>query len=529
MNDIILKNGIIVDGTRSNPYQANVCIKDGVIVSISTDQSEKAVEEVDVSGYVVSPGFIDIHSHSDAAPLVSYSVEGKVVQGITTELVGNCGTSFVPTTPEHHEEVNKWLIETTGVPLHGLNPAQESVSNYAINVQKNGGGLTNFGTLVGHCTLRIGSMGYVNRDPERSEMELMKALLDRELKRGAFGLSLGLIYPPSVYSKRQELIELAEVVAQNHAMLTVHMRDEGAHVLEAMDEMISIAKETGVHLQISHLKPWGKPQWGLSSTMLDKIDKARADGVDINCDQYPYIAGSNQLTSVIPSWAHEGGENAMMARLIAREDGICEGIEEALQYKDGPSAILIDNTYGHHPEYEGKFISELSKEFGLNSVETVLKLLIECHTCVHTVDFCISEEDMVNIMRRRDIAVGTDGSALPFDARVVSYLPHPRNYGTFPRYFSIIREKKLMPIEDAVYKVTGLPAGIMHLNDRGAIVQGKVADITVFDQESIKSNAGYMDPRTKPVGVPHVIINGVFVVKNGELTGARPGKVLRHQ
>lgn len=527
MYDIILKGGKIVDGTRAKSYHANLCIAQGRIAKITTEDIYDGNEVLDVSGLIVSPGFFDMHSHSDSAPLVDYSVEGKLVQGITTELVGNCGTSNLPTTPERHEEVNRWLIETSGVPLLGLDPAVTSVSEYAEKVEAKGS-LTNFGALVGHCTLRLAAMGYVNRDPSPEEMETMKALLARELERGAFGMSLGLVYPPSVYSKRSELVELAKVIAKYHGMLTVHMRDEGAGVLASMDEMIDIARESGVHLQISHLKPWGKPQWGLSSTMLQKVDLARAEGIDINCDQYPYLAGSNQLTSVIPPWAHEGGADRMVERLKNREGNICQGVAETLAYKDGPSAILIDNTYGYHPEYEGKFLSQLAEEFGMDPVDTVLKLLIDCHTCVHTVDFCIQEADMLNIMSRTDISVGTDGSALPFDNRIVPYLPHPRNYGTFPRYFSIVREKKLLPIEDAVYKVTGLPAKIMGLSDRGVIREGNAADIVVFDWESIASDAGYLDPKIKPVGVPHVIVNGKFVLKNGELTGKRPGKVLRH-
>ena len=525
MYDLVLSGGLVVDGTRAKPYLANVCIQDGRIAKITPDPVSDAKEILDVSGQAVAPGFIDIHAHSDASPLVDYPVESKLAQGVTTEIVGNCGISNLPATPEHWEEIEQYFAAQLELPLYGKRVAQASVTDYAQAVKEHGAS-TNYGVLIGHGTLRLAVMGFVNRAPSDEELEQLKALLDRELSRGAFGMSLGLIYPPSAFSAKEELIELAKVLKKHNAILTVHMRSEGPKIFEAVDEMLEITEKSGVHLEISHLKLMGKPQWGRSGELLAKIKDARARGLDINCDQYPFTASSTSLTALMPHWSHAGGRGAMMQRLETREGTICQEIAQEMDNRGGPDTILVASTHRHHPEYEGKYISQLAGEFGLSPVDAVIKILLECQTSVNCVYFCINEADMLNIMSQMFISVGSDGYAMSYDPEYTKTNPHPRSFATFPQFFQLVREHSLMPLEDAVYKVSGLPASVLGLKDRGVIREGLAADLTVFDPQNIASHSTFMDSKVRPVGIPYVIVNGQFALREEKLTEKREGTVL---
>jgi len=520
--DLILTGGLVVDGTRGEPYVANVCIRDGKIACITKDAVTDAAEVVDVSGLAVTPGFIDLHSHSDEAPFSNDVLESKVAQGVTMELTGNCGSSILPALAERLESMVAYVHQKKG---KGVNPYL-SVTDYVREANEAHRMPINYGALVGHSALRIAVMGFVNRDPDAQEMEQLKALLDREMSRGAFGMSLGLIYPPSAFSSKEELVELAKVIAKYDGIMSVHMRNEGPRIFQAVDEIISIAEASGVHAQISHLKLMGKPQWGKSPELLKKIEDARARGVNITCDQYPFLASSTSMTALVPHWAHEGGAKDMIRRLKNREGDICEAIGKEMANRGGPEAVLVVSTRNYHPEWEGKYVSELAEEFGLNPVDTVLKVLLECDTSVNCIFFSMNKEDMLRIMKRMFISVGSDGNALSLDRTANKTKPHPRNFATFPRFFQIVREEKLMPIQDAVYKMTGLPASIIALRERGRLQEGMVADIAVFDPETFGSEATFLEPRVRPTGMHHVIVNGKFAVRDGVLTAEREGKAL---
>lgn len=527
MYDLMLKNGLIVDGSGAAPYAATVCVKDGKIACITNETVTDARQVLDVQGHIVAPGFVDIHSHSDGAPLVGYLTESKIAQGVTTEITGNCGTSSIPATPESLEELNSFISTDLQMPLFGAKIGRLSITDYAADAEA-AGIATNFGNLVGHSTLRLAVMGFVNRDPNEEEMERLKAMLAQELERGAFGMSLGLIYPPSAFSSRDELVQLAKVLKQHHALLSVHMRSEGAKVLEATEEMLSIAEESGVHLQISHLKLLGKPQWGKSEILLKKIEDARARGVHVTCDQYPFTASSTGMTAVIPNWAHDGGYDAMMERLGHPTEQLKAEIAEKVEERGGPHTILVISTNSVLPQCEGKYISELAEEFGLTPVDTILKLLIEAELVVKCVYFCIDEGDMLNIMPRPYICVGSDGYAYSYDPQYTPSNPHPRSFGTYPQFFQTVREKALMPIETAVHKVSGLPAQWLGLKDRGLLKEGYAADITVFDPENITNRSTYTQSKVRPVGIDYVVVNGKLAMEHGVLTAERAGKVLLH-
>ena len=526
MYDYVLKNGWIVDGGRGEPYRADLCIKDGRIAEI-TQAAPEGGETIDVSGLIVSPGFIDIHAHSDASPLVGYPVESKLAQGVTTEICGNCGISLLPTERGCEASVQEYFSSELEMPLNGKQIAMSSMGAYADAVQRSGTAL-NVGMLVGHGTLRLSVMGFVDRPPTAQEMEQMKALLDRELSAGAMGMSLGLIYPPSAYGTTEELIELAKVVKKHDAILAVHMRSESVHIFEAVDEMLAVAEKSGVHLEISHLKLIGKPQWGRAKELISKIRVAQTHGVRVTCDQYPYTASSTALTALMPNWSHAGGNEEMLRRLREREGTLCEEMEQEMENRGGPDAILITSTHGSHSEYEGKTISDLAKEFSITPLDTVIRILLECKVSVACVFFCISEEDMLDIMAEPFICVGSDGYSFSYDERYTKTNPHPRSFATFPQFFQTVREKQLMSIQDAVYKATALPAQILGLHDRGQLKKGMAADITVFDKDQIVSRSTYLDPKVRPVGIPYVFVGGKLAYCNDRTVDFRSGRVLLH-
>ncbi len=535
MYDLILRGGTVVDGKRSQPYAADICIREGRIARIAPEGGEEAREVVDVSGLAVAPGFIDIHTHSDACPLVDYEPESKLHQGITTEITGNCGTSILPSLPENSREIVQYFFDDTSMfsqvvlnekdrSLDGLYGVEEYARAVAAH-----GCTANYGQLVGHGTLRGAVMGFVDRDPEPEEMEQLKDLLERELKAGAFGMSLGLIYPPSAFCKREELVELAKVLKKYDALLTVHMRNEGPRIFQAVDEMIDITRRSGVHLQISHLKLMGKPQWGRSQELLDKIEAARQEGMTITCDQYPYTATSTSMTALLPKWAHDGGVSALVARVKAPDQRLKDETAAEMEDRGGPAHVMVSGTHGYHPEWEGRTVAELAEELKLSPADTVVHALDCCGGRVACIYFSIDEGDMLNIMKDMDIAVGSDGYGLSFDRSITITDPHPRSFGTFPRFLRLVREHQLMPLEDAVYKITGLPADILGLRDRGTLAEGRIADITVFDAERVRDTSEFTDSVRKPEGICHVLVGGEFALRQGRSAGGRKGAVIRRE
>ena len=516
--DIVLSGGLVIDGTGKKPYTANVCIQNGKIACITTKAAE-AAQVLDVTGLAVTPGFIDTHSHSDANLLLDAPTESKLAQGVTTEIIGNCGMSVIPATEEFYEEINQY------VQLNYNTHARRSVSEYAADVREKGLSI-NCGVLVGHSMLRMAVMGFVNRDPDEQEMEQLKQLLDRELSRGAKGMSLGLIYPPSAFSSQEELVELAKVIAKHGGLLAVHMRNEGAKVFEAVEEMITIAQRSGAHVHISHLKLMGKPQWGRSVELLQKIRDARANGIHITCDQYPFHASSTLVTAMVPHWAHAGGPEEMMRRLRNREGTVCEEIRKEMENRGGPHAVLVVSTKGAHPSWEGMYMDEIAQELGVDPVDAVIRVTLETKTTGECIYFSMDPQDVKNIMGEMYICVGSDGNALSYDKNFTKSNVHPRHFAAFSQFFQTVRENRLMPLETAVHKATGLAAEIMSIADRGILAEGMAADIAVFDPETYESRSTFMESRVPPVGMRHVLVNGEFALRDGKLTQRKTGKVI---
>ncbi|MBQ8089806.1 MAG: amidohydrolase family protein, partial [Pyramidobacter sp.] len=455
-----------------------------------------------------------------------YEPESKLAQGVTTEITGNCGMSVVPSTPETNAAISEYFFSELELPRHGLSiEGMHSLSDYAARVAAKGTAI-NYGLLVGHGTLRGAVMGFVDRDPSAAEMEQLEDRLEQELDAGAFGMSLGLIYPPSAFSKREELVELAKVLAAHDSLLTVHMRSEGPRIFEAVDEMIDITRKSGVHLEISHLKLMGKPQWGRSGELLAKIEAARAEGLNINCDQYPYTATSTSMTALLPGWAHDGGISELAKRVAAPTDELKSAAAKEMDNRGGPSCVMVSGTHGMHPEWEGKTVEQIAASFGCAPVDAVMRVLTSCNGSVACIYFCINESDMLNIMKDMRISVGSDGYGFSFDRAITATNPHPRSFGTFPRFLRIVREHALMPLEDAVYKMTGLPAAVLGLNDRGVIREGAAADLTVFDWNAVTDTSEFTDSVRAPRGIEHVIVNGAVALKGGVAQKTRTGGAL---
>ena len=518
---LILKNGDIVDGSGKPRYRGDIAIRDGLIQAIGV-VNEESTESIDISGMVVSPGFIDTHSHSDLFLIHDPSSLPKIMQGITTEIVGQDGLGEAPIRQEFVAEWRRYLSGLNGDPP--IKWSWEDMEGY-LDVLEASKPAVNVVSLVGHGNLRLLAMGMEDRKPSEEELEEMKRLLRESLEEGAIGLSTGLIYAPCVYSDTSELVELCKVVAEYSGVFVVHMRNEGDQLLESMDEVLTIARESGVHVHISHFKAGGKINWGKSRDALRKLDEEKGIGLRVSYDQYPYTAGSTFLSSLLPSWAHDGGVEMLLARIKDNETREKIKAEYGERF-DGNRATGWDQvlvTYvesAENKQFEGKNLAEIAEIRDQQPVDALMDIVIEEKNMASMASFTMSEEDIKRIMSHPLGMVCTDGLLLG--------KPHPRAYGAFPRVLGrYVREQGVLGLEEAVRRMTSYPCGVFNLGNRGLIKEGFIADLVVFDPTSILDSSTYEDPRRFPVGVEHVIVSGVISVSNGQYTGDRNGKVIR--
>jgi N-acyl-D-amino-acid deacylase len=524
MFDVAIRNGYVVDGSRLKGKKAAVYISGGKIAEISEDAQKPARESYDAEGKIVSPGFVDIHSHSDLSYAFAPAMETKLMQGVTFELAGQCGGSSVPTTPAVYASIVKerWY-SSSDAPTWEEYPVS-NMTEYAADFDKRGASI-NMSSLIGHGTLRSCVMGWEMRQATPEELDKMCGMLDEMLRQGAPGISFGLIYPPGSFCDTAEVIALAKVVAKHDKMLAVHMRNENAGVFKAFQEMIDVAKATGVKLQISHFKLMGVAQWGRADELLHMLDLARAQGVRVHCDQYPFMASNSGLTSCVPLWALDGGRDKLVERNHTPEltEELNEGIIAMTDSRGGPDRVVVSLTHPRMPEYENKSLSEIAGMLGVSVVDAIRELLVRTRGQVGCIYHSISEGDMLKIMARTDICVATDGSS--YSLTDLPGKPHPRNGNTFPAFLKYVREHKLMSIEDAVYKMTALPATLMGFDGSfGYLRPGYAADVTVFDWDKIEVKGTYADITPKPEGIDYVFTNGRLVYDHGTFTENRPGK-----
>ena len=527
MFDAVIKNGLIVDGTRAKPYNAALYIKDGKIAEISADADKPAKVVYDAAGHMVAPGFIDIHSHSDISYLSTPTMEAKLIGGVTFELVGQCGISIVPMNDRNLELNLSCQSSVVKVRPNKDSYAPRDMVGYKKDVEEHGISI-NVGALIGHGALRSSVIGWEMRQMTETELKEMCDLLDKMLEQGAAGVSFGLIYPPGSFCDTNEIVEIAKVVAKHDKILAVHMRNENKGVFKALDEMIEVALKTGVKLEISHLKLMGSTQFGKTDELFAKIELARAKGVRIHADQYPYSTSHSVLTSSFPKWVTDGGYPAFVKRLQDDEifaEIIKDGLPE-MYNRGGPENITVGEIpNGDYPEIIGKNLLEIAEMLNMNLFDALRHILIKCNGCIQCLYKCMDDDDVLTIMSRKDICVCSDGAAFPLDDP--NGHVHPRNTGTFPRFLKLVRENNLMEIQDAVYKMTGLPATIMGLSDKiGFLKPGMNADITVFDYDNVADGATFDEPTGKPTGIDMVLVNGELVLDHGVFTENRPGKVM---
>lgn len=499
--DVLIVGGTVVDGTGSERFRADVAIRSGRIVRISREglPRDGAVRVIDAEGRIVSPGFIDLHAHLD--PLLRLpAAESHVRQGVTTALGGPDGSS-------------PWPLGTF------LDTAQA----YGLGM--------NVAFLVGHNTIRRKVMGMANRAPTEDELEQMQAMVAQAMGEGAFGLSTGLKYLPGAYSTTDEVVALARVAADSGGIYTSHMREEGLGLIDAVAETIEIGRRAGIPVVLTHHKVVGQPMWGSSEQTLAMVDSARAEGVDVMIDQYPYTATYTGINVLVPAWAMAGGRESFMERLsdpVLRDSIIAGIVHNIVNDRGGNDLRRVQFArVTWMPELEGKTLADWAEMQGLRPTPEVgAELVIEAmrRGGASAIFHVLDEGDVERIMRHPQTMIASDGRLTqPGDGH-----PHPRWYGTFPRVLGrYVRERGVLTLEEAVRKMTSLPAARLGLEDRGRIAEGLVADIVVFDPDRVVDRSTFQAPHQYPDGIEWVLVNGVVTVERGEYKDVRAGRVLR--
>ncbi|MFC2046569.1 amidohydrolase family protein [Chloroflexota bacterium] len=531
MLDLLLCGGSLIDGTGAPQRLADVGVRDERVVAVGDLRRSRAQRRVDVSGLFVAPGFIDIHAHSELTRLVDPRAASKAHQGITTEICGLCGLSAAPLVGVAKDELALFG------PQYGLKPSWDSIAGYLEAIEREGMTL-NFGSFAGHGNLRGSVIGGADRPPTATEQDAMAGILAQALEEGALGLSSGLFYTPGFYAKSGELAALGQVVAAYGGLYTTHVRNEGRLLENALQEATDVGRASGVPVQISHLKLASRAHWGQAERVLAWLDSARAEGLDVGWDQYPYAAAATTLEAAVPPQFHDGGTTALLQQLRNPQDraDIAHAIStdtesdwENMTSDSGWDNLLL-SFHPTRPDLVGRTIADIAATRRADPLETVLDLILETKASASIVDFCMDERDVATILCHPRTIVVTDAEALAADGPLSVGTPHPRAYGTYPRVLSrYVRERGLLTWEEAIHKMTCLPAERVGLRDRGVVREGAFADLVVLDPDTIADRATYSEPHQYPAGIHYVLVNGRFVVQDGVQTDERPGRVLRRE
>ncbi|HLO26729.1 MAG TPA: D-aminoacylase [Geobacteraceae bacterium] len=530
MFSYLFRGATLVDGSGEPPRPADVAVAGNRIVAVGKGVDGPAEKVVDAGGLVLAPGFIDIHSHTDATLFAYPRVESKAFQGVTTEVTGNCGLGVFPVQSGRNEELADYLA------LHGfyLPPGGfpwGDFASYADHVDLLGPGI-HVAPLVGHAPLRIAAMGMDNRPPTAAEMERMQNMLASALRQGAWGMSTGLIYPPGSYAAKEELVALARTLAAHGALYASHIRNEGDGMLAALDEAIAIGRESGARVEVSHLKAMGGSNRGRGREALARLSAAREAGVDVGADQYPYDASATSLSAVVPQWAHAGGVASLMRRLKGPDlrDRLQDEIGREMAAREGAGGIMVSNVRSErNRRWSGQTIDRIAAAWCCPPEEAVIRLLLEEEGAVGAIFFSMAEEDVTAILADPQVSVGSDGHGLNA-AAAAGEATHPRSYGTFARVLGrYVRDKNTLSLAAAVHKMSGLPASRLGFIERGLVRPGYAADMVIFDPATVEDRADYADPHRYATGVVHLLVDGEPVIRDGALTGKRPGRVLRRR
>lgn len=526
MFDLVVTNGIVIDGTGTGPVRADVAVMGDRVVAVGQIAGE-AARTIDAAGQVVSPGFIDLHAHSDMSFLVDPLADSKLRQGVTLELVGNCGMSFCAPLNDLTMDGFKSWARRAGTDLQ---PGWSDFAGY-LDALEQAGSAINVATQIGHNQVRTFVMGEDARAPGADELVQMKRIVAEALDAGAMGLSTGLYFPPGYYSLTDEVIALTQLVADRDKLYSSHMRsesDESPGLFTALQESIEIGRRTGARVEVSHVKAHGPRVWGSAAAILESIGQARKEGVDIAGDQYPYVACSTPLSGAIFNrWAHDGGRPALLERLAdsdLRQRLVDEAEYSSVRFQ-GPGGCVIAG-YPPNTDYEGMTLAEVADRQNMDPIETAFKLIEESEVSV--VLYSMSDSDVETIAASPYISVCSDGNSLRTTGPLSHGKPHPRSYGSNAGFLQrMVREKNVVSLPEAVRKMTLLPAQRLGLKKRGRIAPGYIADIAVFDPAAVTEHATFAEPHQYSTGVSHVLVNGRVALVDGEPSGDLPGRVIR--
>ncbi len=510
--DLLITGGIVLDGTGADPVEADVGIRDGRIAAIGDLKTQSARRIISANGLAVAPGFIDLHAHSDTNLLVDGRGWSKIFQGVTTEVVGQDGRSEAP--------------------LHPGRGGWVDFNGYFRTLRSRGISL-NLTSMVGAGTLRGYVIGQGDRFAENSDIQRMRELFRAALSQGARHLSSGLEYQPGSFASDAELVGIFGGLTREEKtglVYATHMRNEDDRIESALQEAITIARWAGVGLHISHFKVQGNRNWKRLPELLDRIDRARGSGMRITFDRYPYLAYSTGLQNLFPMWARDGSRGSFVHVMRSAEhyEQLRRAVEKKVRSLGSWNAVQIARVYASSRSLEGRRLGDLAAETGRDPYEFLRDLLIREKGGGVMVGFGMNDETTDRILKDPHCAIASDGSTLAVNGPLSGGVPHPRSFGTFPRVLGhYVRERRLLSLSEAVRKMTGLPAAILGLRDRGLLQPGFAADLTLFDPDGIRDRATFIDPRQYSFGIRTVIVNGEVVVDGGDHTGARPGKVLR--
>jgi N-acyl-D-amino-acid deacylase len=500
MHDILIKNGLVIDGISKTAIKADIAIDDGKITQIESDLAAKPAREiVDATGCYVTPGFIDIQNHSDSYWTIFDQPDQRslISQGITTAILGNCGASLAPLiSPDAIKTIQKWHD------LEGVNINWTSFEEFLAALERTPTSI-NVGSLVGHATLRRGLLKDQVRKVTPEELKVMDRLLGESLSQGALGLSMGLVYAHEVDSSLEELEVLARRLKAQNKYLSVHLRSEDGAILEALEEAITIARKCEVAVKISHLKIRGRENWHLFDRMINKLENAYHEGLNISFDVYPYQSSWSVLYTYLPKWAYEGGKDAILKRIAAPEHR--SKILDYLKNQGHDYSNIRVATAESNPMLVGRPISHIAVNQGVSNEEALLNVLSACGTQVIVFDRNLSDEHVELLLSSPLSMVATDGAGY---TREEHDLVHPRCFGTMPRFLAMVREKRILKWEQAIKKITSEPAKLLGLNARGVLKPEAVADVVVFDPQTVKDTADFLSPYQIAEGIKTVIVNG---------------------
>src|ERR1700724_2905273 len=528
--DLVITNGHIVDGSGSPWFSGDIGIRGGKIAAIGNLSADARARTIDAQGKVVAPGFIDMLGQSEMTILVDPRLPSKIYQGITTEITGE-GGSAAP--------LNDAIIaaDRAGYEHYKINPDWRTFRQYFARLEKQGMGI-NLASYVGATQVRRMVLGDADVQPTPEQLDKMKALVRDAMRDGAVGVSTSLMYAPAPYAKTEEIIALASEASKFGGIYATHMRNESDSVLESIDEAVRIGREAHIPVEIWHFKVAGKANFGHMPELVARVNKARAEGVDVEADTYAYTAWFNSMSSFVPAWAHDGGDAKLIERLKdpASRARIRKDMETPSKEWDnewdeisGPQDVMISVVQNPAvKKFKGRRLAEVAKTLNKDPMDALFDLLIEDKAFTECAVFGMSEPDVLLALQQPWVSIDNDSSGTSPEGILGEEHPHPRAYGTFPRILrKYVREEKKLTLEEAIRKFSALPAQRMRLTDRGVLKQGMWADVVVFDPEMVRDVATFDDPNRLSEGMEYVLINGVPVIENGKMTGARPGKVLR--